>query len=258
MRRLIVVLLVCLSSFLWSQTAQPIPISDPQAVSLVQQSLAALTRGATISDVTLNGNVTSILGSDNETGMGIFQAKRASESLVTLKLNHGTRSEVRNVTNGLRTGAWQTNGGSVNAFANHNCWSDAAWFFPALSSLTQRANSGVVFKYIGVELHGGINSQHIRLFQPSQSSLLQHLSVTDFYLDPVSSLPFAVAFTVHPDLDGNSDIPAEVRFANYQYISGIPVPFHFQKMLNGGVVLDVNITSVKFNSGLPDSIFSLQ
>jgi len=224
----------------------------------VQQSIAALTRGATISDVTLNGTVTSILGSENETGTGIFQAKRTAESRMSLHLSGGTRSEVRSLTNGSPSGAWQTNGGAVTAFAYHNCRTDTAWFFPALSYLSQLANPNFVFKYIGQELHGGFNTQHVRVFQPSQAALLQHLSTVDFYLDPVSSLPLAMAFAVHPDLDANADIPAEIRFANYQSVSGIPVPFHFQKMLNGGVVLDVNVTSTSFNSGLADSIFSLQ
>jgi len=258
MRRLIVVLLVCLPSFLWSQSAQPVPTSDPQAVTLAQHSIAALTGGASISDVTLNGNVTSIFGSDNETGTGIFQAKGTAESRMSLNLSGGTRSEVRSFTNGSPSGGWQRNGGTDPAFAYHNCLTDAAWFFPALSSLTQFANSNFVFKYIGQELHGGVNTQHVRVFQTAQATLSQHLSTVDFYLDPVSSLPLAMAFAVHPDLDGNTDIPAEVRFANYQYLSGMPVPFHFQKMLNGGVVLDVNVTSAAFNTGLADTIFSLQ
>jgi len=68
----------------------------------------------------------------------------------------------------------------------------------------------------------------------------------------------AVAFQVHPDLDASKDIAAEVRFASYQSVSGILVPFQIQRMLNGGVVLSVTVTSAVLNSGLPDSIFSLQ
>lgn len=260
MSRLTLGLLVLLySAIAWAQTtSQPVPVSDPQALSLVHQSIVSLTRQTAISDVTLIGNVTSIFGSDNETGTGIFQAKGSRESLVSLKLSGETRAEVRNLANGLPSGAWQVNSGAAKAIAYHNCRTDAAWFFPALSSLTQTANPSFVFKYIGLELHGGVNTQHVRVFESSQAAFLQRLSTVDFYLDPISSRPLAIAFAVHPDLDGNTDIPAEVRFANYQSVSGIPVPFHFQKILNGGVVLDVNVTSARFNSGLADSIFSLQ
>jgi len=259
MRRLIVVLLICLPSFVWSQTStpQPAPTSDPQALSLVQQSVGALTRGATISDVTLNANVTSILGSDYETGTGTFQAKGTAESRMNLSLSGGTRSEVRNLTNGLPSGAWQINTGAVTAFAHHNCFTDAAWFFPALSSLVQNANSTFIFKYVGLEQHGGVNTQHVRVFQVAPNTLFQHLSKMDFFLDPASFLPLAIVAPVHPDLDASTDIPSEIRFANYQSVNGVLVPFHFQRLLNGGVVLDVNVTSATFNTGLSDRIFSL-
>jgi hypothetical protein len=238
--------------------AQNTSANDPAAVSLAQKSVAALTGGASISDVTLNASVTSVLGSDYETGTATLKAEGIAESRVDLSLSGGTRSDVRTSTSGTPAGAWQKNGGAVTAYANHNCWTDAPWFFPALSSLSQTANPSFIFKYIGQEQHGGVNTQHIQVYQASKVALLQHLSTIDFYLDPASALPLAIAFQVHPDLDASKDIPAEVRFANYQAVNGVPVPFHIQRMLNGGVVLDITVTSAAFNSGLPDSIFSLQ
>jgi hypothetical protein len=238
--------------------AQNAAQSDPQAIALAQQSFAMLTRGAMIKDVTLNANVTSILGSDNETGTGTFQAKGRMESRVTLSLSDGTRDEVRNVANGVPGGAWKKDSGTVVAFANHNCWTDAAWFFPTLSSLTQAANPKFVFRYIGQEEHGGVSTQHIQVLQPSKVRLLQHLSTIDFYLDPASTLPLAIVFEAHPDKDAGRDIPEEVRFADYQSVNGILVPFHIQRMLNGEVILDIAVTNATFNGGLQDSMFTLQ
>jgi hypothetical protein len=80
-------------------------------------------------------------------------------------------------------------------------WTEAVWFFLALSSLSQTANPSFTFKYVGQEQHGGVNTQHIRVFQPSKVSLLQHLNTIDFYLDPASSIPLAIAFQVRPDKD---------------------------------------------------------
>ena len=234
------------------------PASDPLAVSLAQQSVAALAGGVTISDVTLNASVISIFGSDNGSGTATLKAKGITESRVDLNLGGGTRSDVRNTASGSPGGAWEKNGGTSAPYAGHNCWTDAAWFFPALSSLMQTANPNFIFKYIGQEQHGGVNTQHIRIFQVQGGvSLMQHLSAADFYLDPVSSLPVAIAFQVHPDTDAGTDIAAEVRFANYQPVNGIQVPFHIQRMLDGGVVLDVTVTNAIFNTGLADSTFSL-
>jgi hypothetical protein len=82
--------------------------------------------------------------------------------------------------------------------------------------------------------------------------------MVDFYLDPVSLLPLAIAFKVHPDKDMNTEIPTEVRFADYRVVNGARVPFHIQRLLNGSLVLDIVVTSATLNSGLPDSTFSLQ
>lgn len=230
------------------------PGSDPQAISLAQQSVAALNGGANITDVTLNANVTSILGSDYESGTATLLAKGTEESRVDLTLNtSGTRADVRNSSGG----AWEKNGGTSTAYAQHNCWVDAPWFFPALSSLTQTTNQSFVFKYIGQEQHGGVNTQHIQVFQAVSDPLVQHLGTMDFYLDPNSQLPLAIAFTQHPDENMSSDIAAEIEFADYRSSNGIQVPYHIQRMLNGLVVMDIIVTSAAFNSSLPDSQFQL-
>jgi hypothetical protein len=258
MRRLAVVSLLALCAV--CAIAQNSPSSDPLAVSLAQKSAAALAGGVPISDVTLNANVISILGSDNETGTGTFTAKGFSESRVDVTLSGGTRSEVRNSANGGPAGAWTRNGAASAPFAVHNTLTDAAWFFPALSSLTQTANPNIVFKYIGQEQHSGVNTQHIQIFQASSTGIpsAQRLSTTEVYLDAATLLPVSVAFKVHPDKDMNTDIPTEILFANYRSVSGIQVPFHFQRMLNGGVILDVTVTSAALNTGLQDSSFILQ
>jgi hypothetical protein len=236
------------------------PSSDLQAITLAQKSIAALTGGSTILDVTLNANVTSILGSDYETGTAVLQAKGVSESRVDITLSSSaTRSDVRSLTNGSPGGAWGTNGNPSTSYAPHNCWSEAAWFFPALSSLTQTANLKLIFKYIGQERHGSVNTQHIRVYQPSpQNSPISSLSTMDFYLDAVSSLPIAIGFNSHPDDDIGTKLPVEINFANYRPINGIQVPFHFQKILNGLVTLDVSVTSSAFNTGLAETLFNLQ
>jgi hypothetical protein len=234
------------------------PASDPQAITLAQQSIKALTGGATVTDVTLTANVTSILGSDYESGTGTFQAKGTGESRSDLSLStSGTRTDVRNLVSG---GAWGKNGGTSTAYAGHNCWTDAAWFFPALSSLTQMANPNFIFKYIGTEPHGGVKSQHIQIYQlaaQGQPPSVQRLSTMDFYLDSASSLPLGIDFNTHADNDMNLDIPVSVNFANYQPVQGVQVPFHIQRMLNGGVVLDVTVTTAVINTGLANTLFTL-
>jgi hypothetical protein len=244
-----------------TQTSSP-AVSDPQAISLAQKSIAALTGGVPISDVTLNASVISIAGSENETGTGTFRAKGAGESRVDVSLSSGTRSEVRNTSNGAPAGAWSLNANPSTAMVQHNAWTDAAWFFPPLSSLSQTANPQFVFSYVGQEQHDGLLVQHIRSSQfpasGTTSSPIPSLSAMDFYLDPSSYLPLAIGFNQHADKNMGVSVPIEIRFANYQAVNGIQVPFHFQQLLNGSLILDATVTSAAFNTGLLDSTFTLQ
>jgi hypothetical protein len=238
-------------------TAQLSSLSDPTAVQLAQKALTAL-NVAGVQDVIVNGSVIWIFGSDYETGTGIFQANTLGQSRADLSLNGGVRSDVRTTSNGAPSGAWQLKGSTVNNYSTANCYADAAWFFPGLSSLLQTANTSFVLKYIGLAQHGGITTQHLQLFQLSTSAIQQHLTTIDVYLDPATFLPLAIAAPAHPDLDANTDIPSEIRFANYQSVNGVMVPFHVQRLLNGGVVTDITVTNVVFNTGLPSSTFILQ
>ncbi len=237
--------------------------SDPQGLKLATQALTALTGGAPVADVSLNANVIWIAGSDYLTGTATLKAKGLSESRIDFSLGNTTRSEIRTVSGGFPTGSWAKNAATPQALSVHNCWTDAAWFFPALSSLAQVPNPNFSFSYVGLEKHGGVSAQHLRLFQvfPQDTKGLmavERLSATDVYLDPASMLPLAIAFRVHPDDNMLTDIPMEIRFANYQSVNGVQVPFHVQRMLNGGIVLDVVVTNAAINTGISASSLTLQ
>jgi hypothetical protein len=115
--------------------------SHPQAVSLSQQSIVPLTGG----DVSLSATVISLLD-NRDTGSGTLAVKGLGQSRVDIALGSGAQSEVRNISNRIPLGSWNKNGGPSVRCAQHNSWTDAAWFFPGLSSLTQTKNPNVVFK----------------------------------------------------------------------------------------------------------------
>lgn len=250
-RKFVVVLFLLFSTGLVAQN------SDPMATTLAQQSMAALVSAqSTVTSVTLSASVTSPNESETTSGTGTFNAQGSGQSRVDLDVGN-TRSDARN----MASGTWQINGGTATAYAGHNCMTDAVWFFPALSSLTQTANPNYVFKYIGLEEHASVNTQHIRVFQvfPQDSTgLLAQLSEMDFYLNPSTSLPVAIASQVHPDTNLFVNIPWEVRFSNYQTVNGLLIPFGFEQMLNGNVVLSAIVTNVVVNPNLPQSLFTLQ
>jgi hypothetical protein len=240
------------STCLLSQT----PPSDPHAISLSSQSIAALTGGNQVSDVRLTANVTWTAGAEPESGTGVLLVKGPSESRVDLELSSGgTRTEIRNNQRGP-TGKWVNPDGKSGKYAFHNCLTDPAWFFPALSSLANVADPRFVFSYIGEETWHGVSTKHLRVSQKQWGFKdTQRLSTVDFYLDPISSLVLGVAFKTHPDKDMNIEIATEVHLSDYRRVNGIQVPFNIQRLQNGAILLDIVVTAASFNTGLPDNTF---
>ena len=216
--------------------------------------MTALVGNTSVIDVRVQGNVLSVFGADSETGTGTFKPKDLAKAS-DLNLDKEVRSDVRSFASGVPLGAWKRDAATSKAYANHNCWTDAAWFFPAFSALAQTANPNFIFSYLGQQERGGVKTEHLRIYQQGLG-LVPQLSVMDFYLDAVALLPVGVAFKQHPDNDLLTDIPVEINFASYRPINGVQVPFHFQRMFNGGVVLDVTVTNAALNTGISDSVFS--
>ncbi len=244
-----------LSTFAFAQNP---PASDPQALSYAAKSIASLTGGTTITDVTLTGSVTWA-GSD--TGTANLTALGTSESRMDLTLGSGTRTEVRDAQTGSQLGQWINPDGSSGLYAPQNCWTDAVWFFPALGSLA--AGPNVVLSYVGQETRNGSEVQHIEsyIYQANWPAgvtpTAMQLSIMDFYLDAGSFLPVAVTFNAHPDNDANTNVSFEVDFANYQSQSGVMVPMHVQRLQQGSLMVDLMLSSASFNAGLSLSRFAI-
>jgi hypothetical protein len=243
-------------------TTQP-ATSDPQAVALAAKALAALTGGKPITDVTLTGTATRTAGSDVETGAITLKALGSTNSRMDFSGSGGTRIEVRNSSSGVPQGSWIGTDGVSHAMVSHNCLTDAVWFFPAFSVLSQIASTNVIATYVGQETRNGASVQHIRFTThppnvPSAAiAFVSSLTTEDVYLDSTSLLPVAIAFNSHADSDAAVQIATEVDFTGYRPMSGVAVPSKIQELLNGGLYLDISVESADLNSGLSNSVFDL-
>lgn len=243
------------------QTTSPTP---PQAATLLAQSAAALSGGVTVSDVTLTGTVDSIIGSDDETGTVSLKAMAAGESRMDLTLSASMRSEIRTIdSNGNLEGVWSGSDSVQHAMAYHNLWTDSSWFFPPLTLNRVVSNTAQVATLIGQETLNGQAVMHVSVSQPpafatTNVAELQHLTQMDFYLDPTTSLPVALSFTIHPDNTELLDIPVQILFSNYQTVNGVQIPFHIQRFQNGCLWLDFQIQAAVLNSGLTSTGFGVQ
>jgi hypothetical protein len=258
MSRLVVTLVLLLSAL--DVIGQSQPASDPQALSYAAQSIAAITRGTSIRDVTLTGNVTWN-GPAADSGTATFLALGTGESRMDLALAAGTRTEIRDAQTGVAHGQWINPENKSRAFAVQNCQTDAVWFFPALGSLAAAPN--IVLSYVGQETWKGREVQHIRSYISSEApnipgTTAKQLSTMDFYLDAVTLLPVSTTFNAYPDHSLSTRLPIEIEFSNFQRMDGVLVPTSIEKYLQGNLLMKVEISSASFNSGLSLSSFTIE
>jgi hypothetical protein len=229
--------------------------SSPQALQYAAQAITALTGSTAVSDITINANATRTVGSDVGTGTATLYAKGQYESLINMVLSTGNRSETLNGTDQTTgpQGEWIDAGGTPHLYSPFNCVTDASWFYPALSSLAFTNNQNQLLSYVGAETLNGEAVQHLQSTWNGSP-----LTTMDFYLDATTFLPVATNLNVHPDSNSSTNIPVQILFSNYQNVNGVEVPFHIQELLNGTVLLDVTVTGAVINSGLPDSLFTIQ
>ena len=258
-RGALVVFIFALLILAGSAVAQTQPPSDPQALSYASQSIAALTGGTSISDVTLTGNVTWNAGAD--TGSATLRALGSGESRMDLALTSGTRTEIRDAQTGSPLGQWINPDNTSGYYAPQNCWTDAVWFFPALGSLAVGPN--VVLSYVGQETRNGSTVQHIQsyIYDPNWPAGVtptdQQLSTMDFYLDATTLLPTAITFNAHPDNDSTTNLLIEADLSNYQSVGGAMVPMHIQRYQQGNLMVDITVSGATLNTGLPLSVFAV-
>ncbi len=228
--------------------------SSPLPVQYLQRALVALSASTPTSDVTLTGSAHYIVGGDDETGTATLKAM-AGASRIDLNLSSGPRSEVVN-TSASPAGTWSGPDGVSHAMAFHNLLTAPVWFFPAYS-ITHALSAGYVATYVGHETREGQAVEHVTISQTSTLQTMAHLSQMDFFLDSTTFLPVAVTFNIHPDNNALLDIPIEVRFSDYRAVNGVQIPFHVQKFLNNGLILDLQFTTAVLNTGLAASQFQV-
>jgi hypothetical protein len=247
---------VLVLSFLIPSAAQT---TSPQAVQYLQRALAALSGSTPTTDVTLTGSAHYIAGSDDETGTATLKAIMGA-SRMDLNLSSGPRSEVWNSSPNQPVGAWSGADGVSHPISNHNLLTEPAWFFPAF--LIAHGLSGVA-TYVGHETKDMTAVENLTINQTFSTlsagtgAIFQHLSQVHLYLDSSTFLPFAISFNIHPDKNALLDIPIEIRFSDYRSVSGVQIPFHVQKFLNNGLILDLQFTTAVLNTGLAASQFQV-
>lgn len=245
--------------------------SDPQAVALLQKSLAVLTGGAPVTDVTLTGAVTNSIitagqtagasAASGGTGTVTFIATVSGQSRLTITTTSGTQTEVRDISSGTPTlTEIDTEGATYSVTTRSALSPHPAWFYPAFVLQSGLSSPYYASSYAGTETRDGAAVQHVVVWLLSDASFTQE----DIYLDPTSLLPVALTFNFHPydptDPNGTPapfrgnviDSQENVTFSDYRQVQGRPVAFQILTSFQAGsrtITSDIQISSVTFNTG---------
>jgi hypothetical protein len=140
-------------------------------------------------------------------------------------------------------------GTPLPAITAANCWSPTSWILPTVAL----ANPGAV-KKLASSLSTGTKDNrpalqlalHIDTTGHSArgTSYINTVTARNIYLDPQTLLPFAMTYS---EFSGNNTFkttPAEIDYSDYALSSGVMVPLHIVKKINGLPVLDISIAQV--------------
>jgi hypothetical protein len=230
------------------------PQSYPSGLSWVMQAMAALTGGNPVNSVTQTGSVTWTVGNNQGIGNITLQSSGNTESQFQISTSAGNFSETRSwASDGSGpVGQWTGLNGQPHQMAQHNCWTDAVWFFPALSMLSDYSDPTMVYNDLGQQQFDGQTVEHIQAYRYISSlpsgieQLLQQVSTVDYYLQSQTALPVAMGFFTHGDTNVGANIPVQITFMQYQAVNGIQVPQQVTKSINGSPVLQITVSSTTF------------
>lgn len=220
------------------------------SLGYTQQTSQSITfsSGSTVASVQMTGTAIWQYGSDQQTGTVSLSASADGQSRMELQLDRGLWVETQDAFSNVdRKCAWQAFDSSQHQIAFHNCQLGVIWFLP---QITLQAGEGPPDASISVTTSpAGATRVHCERHpadvpDPAAAAFITRLSTTDLDLDS-AGLPEILIFSVHPDADASTDIPAEIRLSDYRAISGVQLPFRVQKLINGTIILDLQLSSVQ-------------
>jgi hypothetical protein len=222
--------------------------------SVLANAASAFSNGKAITQVTLNATAQWTAGSDEETGNATLTANADGSYSVQLQLSQSARTEAQTSFASGQSCTWAGTDGVVQAAASQNCMGSMAWFLPQVALFGNQQPGAVATSIQSATLGDGASVLDVgQQTTPDASlpadaaALIAHLSSMDLYLDPASYLPVGLAFNTHPDQNAAADIPVQVVFGGYQTVSGVSIPFHIQRYVNGSLQLDLAVTQASAN-----------
>lgn len=253
--------LVLVTSVVAQQTATPTIQRDPQALSILSQSLSAMGSSSALSaiqDFTATGNITYFWAGQEVSGAVTVKARGTNEFRMDAALSAGTRSWIVSPTEA----SIKNVDGTVSPIPPVNTRNLAALSLPQLRVATAFNNTAYSIQYGGLTTVGGRQTHVVKLQQVFPTSddpdgFLSHLTAAEVLIDATSYQVVLVRDWIHPPNHTRVDLAHEIAFSNYQLSNGYLVPLSFTESVNGQQTWTIQLTSISFNTGLTGADFIL-
>jgi hypothetical protein len=194
-------------------------------------------------------------GSTKDSGPAKLTAKITGENVAEFDLSNGTRIEKQSALTEDRTCTWSGKDGVVHNAASSNCWTATVWFLPHVALQSTGLPSALSAQSPGIDAGKTSNSAQLRhqltiapgATKPEVTALIRSWSTTNLTLDPATYLPSILKYNIHPDNNSSVDLQVEVRYSNYKSVSGVQLPMHIERHINGSLQVSIDITSAVVN-----------
>lgn len=201
---------------------------DTQAISLAQQSLAAMggAHALLLKDSVATGQA-QIFKLDGTSTVFPITKKSVGTGTVRTELQRPEGTQVRIVNNGAAT--IQRANGSVRSLLTNNTIAERVEHIPALSLLSDWANASMELTYIGPD---SVNGQPADVLSISyippgvqDANLWRNMTRTLFYVDRATAFVSKIQYQNVAENNTNLSEKVEIFFSKYQAVNGVLVPF---------------------------------
>jgi hypothetical protein len=223
--------------------------SSLTATSLLTSAAAVFSGGKPVKSVVVSGNV--VTSTSGASGTVTLTASADGSHKIQWQIANGWHTETRSAAKDDRSCTWSGADGVSHEATGANCWTAVVPFLPQISLQPTLIPNAMGTEYLGLESNERGTFYAIRnqlIVGPGKTPLavtqqIQKQSTTTLLLDPSTLLPAALNYTMQSD-SGSANIAVEVRFSAYKQLSGLTVPTHIERYLNGGLQLAIDIAQV--------------
>lgn len=193
------------------------------------------------------GTVTLTAASDGSTKMQLILGKTGERTESQLAIGPGMKCQ------------WSGPDGKVHQKDYFVCLKPVVWFLPPLSLQSTSIPTSITVADLGTESTQDGSFRHLQAqfasaaFTGDSIALAQlEGSVTDIDLDPSSSLPVALRYSVRPDSGADIRIPIVMKFSDYRNINGVELPYRIERYLidGGSAAYTYSATDTEVNQAM--------